>query len=85
MWTATGCIEPFVCGLKGCHSEVHDLDIAITIHEDILRLEVAMTDVEAVAVGQASDHLAKYAHGLWFWETAIGGYVIEEFSAFYIF
>ena len=61
MWTSARSIEPLVGRLKCSHTEVHDLDIAIAIHQDVFWLEVSMANVEAMAVGETRDHLTKYA------------------------
>ena len=82
MWATTGGSEPLVRRLKGCHTEIDNLDIAIAVQENVLRFEVAMADIETMAVRQSSDHLAKNTYRLWFWKTTVGCYVFEKLSAF---
>ena len=43
-----------------------------------------MTDIETVAIRQTSDQLAEDTNGFWFWQAAVGGYMIEQFAAFHI-
>ena len=50
MWATTGGSEPLVRRLKGGHTKIDNFDVAIVVHEDILRLEIAMADIEAMAV-----------------------------------
>ena len=43
-----------------------------------------MTDVEAMTVGETSNHLTENADSFMLRETAVRRYVMEEFSAFYV-
>ena len=82
MRTSAGRIEPLVGRLKRSHTEVHDLDIPVAIHQDIFWLEISMANVEAMAVGETGDHLTEYAYSFRFWKTAIFGYVVKQLAAF---
>jgi len=77
-------IQPFISGLERCHSEVNNFDVMIPVHQDVFWLQVSMADVEAVAIGQASNQLAEYSNGFWFWEADVGRYVVKKFAALHI-
>ena len=50
MWATARSGEPLVRGLKSCHTEIDNFDIAIAVQEDVLRFEIAMADIETMAV-----------------------------------
>ena len=50
MWATTRGSEPFVRRLKGCHTEIDYFDVAIAVQEDVLGFEIAMADIETMAV-----------------------------------
>ena len=82
MWASAGGVEPFVGRLKCSHTEVHNLDVPITIHQDVFWLKVSMANVETVAVGETRDHLTKYADSFRFRKTPMFNYVVEQLAAF---
>jgi hypothetical protein len=53
--------------LKRSHTEISELDIVIPVEEDVFRFQVAMADVESMAVPKTSDDLAEQTHSLLFW------------------
>lgn len=55
MRTSAGRFEKLVVALEGSHAEVGYLDVAILVEKQILRLQVAMTYVEPVAVVDSGD------------------------------
>lgn len=78
--TTTGFEELVPIRLVGSHSEVGDLDLLFFAEEKVFRFEVAMTDVELVAVVDAADDLSEVGEGFGEVETALGDEVVEELS-----
>ena len=67
MRTTTGSFQPLVGGLQGSHTEVGNLCVPLTIKEDVLGLEITMTDMEGMAVCETRYYLSKEADSLWLW------------------
>ena len=44
-------------------TKVHNLDMALAVQEEVLRLEVTVDDVEGVEVGEGGDHLGRVELG----------------------
>jgi hypothetical protein len=78
--TAAARLEQSVTGLESSHTEIGDLDVLLSIEEQILRLEIAVADVEAVTVVHASYDLLKVSRCLVGWQSALRHQVIEQFS-----
>ena len=85
MRTATRSLEPFICGLQSCHTEIHNLNVIIPINQDILWFKISMADVESVTAREASDQLAKNAHRLMFGKAPVLGDMFEKLTTFDIF
>lgn len=52
--------------MKRCHAKICNLDFGIRSDQDILRFEIAVADVERMAVGDGTDYLAKEVESVWF-------------------
>lgn len=63
------------------HAEVGHLDVALGVEQEVLRLEVAMADVESVAVIDRVDDLLEVVHRLGFLQPATRDEVVEELAA----
>lgn len=62
-------------------AKVGDLDVEVVVEEDVLGLEVAVHDLEAVGVVDAGDHLLEEAAGLRLGHLALVDDVLEELPA----
>ena len=63
-------LEHPVVALQRCHPEIGNLDVALPVEEQVLRLEIAVADVEAVAVVDAIDAVEKRAPSVFICEEA---------------
>lgn len=54
--TATG-LEELPTALESGHSKIRDFDVLLRVEEEVLRLEISVADVEAVAVIDTRDDL----------------------------
>ena len=65
---------------EGGEAEIGDLDVAVLVEKQVLRLDITMTDVVAVHVADSLDELAEKLARFIFLETSIFEDVIEEFA-----
>ena len=79
---ATRGAEHVVLPLPDGHAEVSHLDVAVAVEEKVLRLKVAVGDVETVAVVDGGDDLLKVAEGFGGGQAALLTEVLEELPAF---
>lgn len=84
MGASTRGVQPFVSGLQRSHPEVHNLDIAVAVHKDILRLQISMANTEAMNIGKTSNQLPEYTNSFWLRKSAVGGDVVEKLTAFHV-
>jgi hypothetical protein len=66
MWTAAGSVEPQASRLKSSHAKIRNLDIVVSIKQDVFGFEISMTDIESVAVRQAGNNLTEETNCLLF-------------------
>lgn len=85
MWAAAGSVQPVATWLKCSHAEVGELDVVSGVEEDVFWLQVAMADVEAMAIAQSGDYLPKQADSFLLWEGTLLRDVVEKFSAVDVF
>lgn len=57
--------------VQGCHAKVGNLDLAICLEQDVLGLQVAMADVEAVTILESAHHLPIIEYRFLFAEAAV--------------
>lgn len=62
-------------------AEVGDLDVEVVVEENVLGLEVAVDDLEAVGVLDAGDELLEETPRLRLGHAAVGDDVVEELAA----
>lgn len=74
-----------MCWLQYSHTEIDNLDIAVAVQKDVLRLQVSMADIETVTVGQSSEDLAKEANGFVLWELAVRRDMVEQLATIDVF
>jgi hypothetical protein len=67
--------------LKSSHSEVSKLDIVVSIEKDVLGLQIAMADIESVAIPEGGDYLAEQSNSFFFGERSVVGNVVEQFTS----
>ena len=80
VWTSTaGCEEIPIAHLVR-EAEIGDLDIEVVVEENVLGLEVAVDDLEAVRVFDARDDLLEEAPCSLFGHAAVGDDVVEELA-----
>ena len=60
---AEGVCEGVVCHVRLAEAEVDELDVSLLVEHDVLGLEVAVDDVEAVQVLQGQDDLLQVELG----------------------
>lgn len=76
---ATGLEQP-VAGLQGGHAKVGNLDVLLSVKQQILWLEIPMTDVEAVAVVYAGYDLLEVPRRLVRRQSALRHQVVEQLA-----
>ena len=64
MRTSTARLEHPLSRFPSSHSKVGDLDVLVTVQQQVLRLEIAVADVESVAVVHGVDDLLEIVKGL---------------------
>jgi hypothetical protein len=57
MGTTTTRLEHSLTSLPSCHTEIGDFDILVLVEQQVLWLQISMTDVESVAVVDGVDDL----------------------------
>lgn len=67
--------------LERSHPEISDLDLLLLVEQQVLGFEVAVADVELVAVVDAADDLAEVVERFADVEPALGHEVVEELAA----
>ena len=77
---AAGLEQPSV-GLESSHAKVGNLDVAVRVQEQVLWLQVAVANVEAVTVVYAGNDLAKIPAGLVWVEATLRDEVIKQLAA----
>lgn len=82
MRTATAGFEQPVAGLEGRHAKVGNLDVSLGIEQQVLRLEISMTNVEAVAVVHPSYDLLEVPRRLIRRESTLRHQVVKQLAAF---
>ena len=87
-----GIVRAATCGEKHVvsplpdrHAEVCDLNVFVAVEEEVLGLQVAVRDVEAMAVVDSRDDLLEVAEGFLGGEAALAAQVVEELAALDIF
>lgn len=86
MWTPTSRSQLMVWALvQRRHAKVGNLDLAVRFQQDILRLQIAMANVERVAVFKCAHDLAEVEYGFLFIEGAVPVDELEQISLFDIF
>lgn len=70
--------------LESSHAKICKLDIVVPVQQDVLRLQVTMANVESMAVSKTGNDLTEETNGFLFWERAILGNVVEQFTSFHI-
>lgn len=71
MRTPTTRFQQLIARLQSGHPEIRNLDVALGVQQQVLGLEIPMTNVEAVAIVYASYDLLKVSRGLIGWQTAL--------------
>lgn len=57
MGTTTTRLEHSLTSLPSCHTEIGDLDVFILVEQQVLWLQISMTNVEPVTVVDSVDDL----------------------------
>jgi len=81
MRTSTTRLEQLLSRLPGCHPEISDLDVLVRVEEKVLRLEISMADVEAMAVIDGVDDLLEVVESFLRRESTSRNQVVEKFSS----
>ena len=85
MWAAAARLQhPLAC-LPSGHAKVGHLDVLVPVQQEVLGLQVAVADVEAVAVVYTSNDLLKVPAGLVWVQSALRDEIVKELAAFDIF
>lgn len=83
MGAAARCGELLSSRLQSSHAKVDQLDChGISIQQYVLRLEVAVVNIDSVAVDQGCDDLAEDMYSVDFDQAALFVDVTEELAAF---
>ena len=83
--TTTARLQQLASSFEGSHTEICDLDVSLSVEEQILRLEIAMTDVVAVAVVDSGDDLLEVVERFVGVESSSRNKIIEQLSSFDVF
>ena len=78
-------LEQAPFAFKGGHAKVGNLDVLLRVEQEVLGLEVAVADVEAVTVVDARNDLLEVVARFVGVEALSPDEVVEEFAAFDIF
>ena len=71
--------------LQSSHTKVGNLDVAVLVQQQILGLEISVTNVESVAVVDSIDDLQKVRGGLVFLQTALFDQIVKQLAALNVF
>ena len=85
MRRSTRCLEHAGTALPSSHTKVGDLDVLVTIKEEVLGLEVTMRDIEAMAVIHGRDDLLEVMERFVDGQTTARDQVFEQLPAFDVF
>lgn len=81
VWAAAARLEELAAALESGHAKVGNLDVALAVEEQVLGLEVAVADVEPVAVVDARDDLLEVVQRLVRAELALLHEVVKQLPA----
>lgn len=70
---------------QSSHTKISNLDALVLIEEKVLGLEVAVANVELVAVVDTRDNLTKVSERFGDIKTTFGDKMVEEFASFDVF
>jgi hypothetical protein len=62
------------------HTKVCDLDILVLVEQQVLGLQIAVADIESVAIIDGEDDLLKVVQGLAWWQAASPYKVVEQLA-----
>jgi hypothetical protein len=84
MRTTTARLEHALSRFPRCHAEIGDLYILVLVEQQVFRLEIPVTNVEAVAVVDGMDDLLEIMEGFGYGQPSSLDEVVEQLATGHI-